>query len=124
MSGKPNEPVIAFIRQRESKPITLAAIIKPFAEPEVKPKSTILAELEAEIPGKITKVRSCSDCCMECNPDGTPNTVGKEHQRKLTKTVTNVHGTHSWLECRDCYVFQNITEEEWNQMLADIDGTE
>ena len=123
MSGKSDEHAIAFIRQPARKPTTLAALMKPFAEPKPETKSAIVAELEAEIPGKITKIRSCSDCCMERNPDGTPNTVGQEHQRKLTKTVTNCHGTYSWLECRDCYVFQNITEEEWNQMLADIDGT-
>lgn len=89
-----------------------------------KPKSAILAELEAEVPGKITKVRTCSDCCMTCNPDGTENTVGRAFQESQTRTVSNVHGTYTWLDCAHCPITVNMTEDEWQQKLREIDDTE
>ena len=86
-------------------------------------RTGILAELEESVPGKITKVRSCSDCCMLYNPDRTPNTVGAEFQKERTVTVTNIHGTYSYLDCRNCPIHLNMTDEEWEGVLADIDGT-
>lgn len=83
-----------------------------------------MTELEAEIPGKITKVRSCSDCCIESNPDGTPNTVGAAFRKEQTKTVNNVHGATSWVDCQNCPITKNITDKEWQNILNNIDSTE
>ena len=85
-------------------------------------RTSIIAELELSVPGKITKVRSCSDCCMLYNPDRTPNTVGAAFQKEHTVTVTNLHGTYSYLDCKNCPIHINTTDEEWAQILADIDG--
>lgn len=128
MSGEYEKPAIAFIGH-EPKHTTLARAITELGRPKPalkeleKPKSAILAELESEIPGKITKVRSCSDCCMAYNPDGTENTVGKQFQKEHTKTVTNVHGTYSWLDCQHCPIHVNMTDAAWAELLANIDGT-
>lgn len=129
MSDGYDKPVMAFIGH-EPKLTTLARAMKkpepprPALKELEKPKSVILTELESEIPGKITKVRSCSDCCMECNPDGTENTVGRQFQKEHTKTITNVHGTYSWLDCQHCPIHMNMTDAEWEELLAEIDGTE
>lgn len=89
-----------------------------------RPESAILTELESEIPGKITKVRTCSDCCMDRNPDGTENTVGKAFRKSQTRTVSNLHGTYTWLDCAHCPITVNMTEDEWQQKLREIDDTE
>lgn len=84
----------------------------------------IVSEYVMDNSEKIQQVRSCSDCCMESNPDGTPNIVGRAFQATQTRTVTNVHGTYSWVDCAHCPITQNMTNEEWSAMLADIDGCE
>lgn len=106
-------------------PVPMKQTQTPFLLKEMeKPKSAILAELEAEVPGKITKVRTCSDCCMTCNPDGTENTVGRAFQESQTRTVSNIHGTYTWLDCVHCPITANMTENEWQQKLREIDDTE
>lgn len=116
-----DKPAIAFIKH-EPKKTTLAFAIKPMTK--TAPKTAILSELESEVPGKITKVRSCSDCCMMYNPDGTPNTVGEAFRKAQEKTVSNIHGTYTYQDCAHCPIHLNLTEEEWQEILDAMDGTE
>lgn len=106
------------VHDKARLPLSYKDIPKPLLE------SAILVELAAEVPGRITKVRSCSDCCMECNPDGTPNEVGKAFQKKYTRTVSNIHGSYSWLDCAHCPIHLNLTDDEWEEILAEIDESE
>ena len=69
-------------------------------------------------------VRSCSECSRETAPDGKPNIAGLAHRALMTKTIENVHGTLSWLDCSNCPVFLNLSEKEWEGILAEIDGCE
>ena len=69
-------------------------------------------------------VRSCSECSRETTPEGEPNIAGSMHRAMMTKTITNIHGTTSWLDCSNCPVFTNMSEQEWNGILAEIDGCE
>lgn len=73
---------------------------------------------------KITEVKSCSDCCMTNNPDGTFNVVGYLFRQNQTKTISNIHGTYSYTDCKNCPITQNMSDEEFARVLADIDGCE
>ncbi len=73
---------------------------------------------------KITHIRTCSDCCLECNPDGTPNIVGKIHRAQLTVTRGTGPYSYTYLDCMNCHVTHNMTDEEWQEMLQEIDSSE
>lgn len=39
-----------------------------------------------------------------------------------TVAVSNVHGTLTWLDCRDCPVTNSMSDKEMKFVLADIDN--
>lgn len=59
-------------------------------------------------------VNSCSECCM-LEIDGKPNIKGALHRAERTRP---------WgLDCQHCPITLRQSPEEWEKMLADIDGT-
>lgn len=80
----------------------------------------IVCEVKVDNSQKITEVRTCSDCCKECNPDGTPNIVGMLFRQHRTRTLKD---GSTYVDCQWCPVTQGIPDEEWERILADMDGT-
>lgn len=63
-------------------------------------------------------VHSCSECSMQA-VDGRLNLNGILHRTMQTKQSEN----SSRIDCANCPITTNMSEEEWDQTLADIDGT-
>lgn len=84
--------------------------------------TAIIEEAGSDV--KNCLVRSCTECSRDVLEDGTVNIAGMTHRALMTKTITNIHGTTSWLDCSNCPVFTGMTEQEWDNILAEIDGCE
>lgn len=57
--------------------------------------------------------------CTECNTgliDGEPSVAVAVHRALLN--------TEWGLNCRKCPVFLGLTDEEWGEIIADMDGEE
>lgn len=80
-------------------------------------KMAIVSEAKQE-----ALVSSCSECCMS-TIDGKPNIKGMLHQQMMTVHRKSIHGDYSFLDCQNCPVTLNVSEEEWQRMLNEIDGT-
>lgn len=79
---------------------------------------------KTSIPQKITEVKTCSDCCMTYNPDGTLNVVGLLFKQGQTKTVTNIHGSYTYVDCLHCPITQNMSDKKYAATLRAIDAEE
>lgn len=71
-------------------------------------------------------VHSCTECSMVYLPDGKFNVKGAIHRALMTKESyggpDNKYKS-TWMDCRNCPVHLNISDEEWARILSDMDGT-
>lgn len=84
--------------------------------------TTVIIE---ENPDPQCLVSSCSECSRNITPDGQLNVNGMIHRQLMTKTITNIHGTTSFMNCGNCPVhIKSVSTGEFDCILAEIDGQE
>lgn len=70
-------------------------------------------------------VHSCTECNMQYLHDGKFNIKGAIHRALMTReSGGDINGNYksTRLDCMNCPVHLNTSDEEWKRILSDIDG--